>query len=549
MSGDQTTASPGLPLGRSMTLAIILGAHAWPNMPSLTTANAFALSASAFRDYLRSDAGLNLPESCIKDLFDSDLTKDQIDTEIRQFLQNHYKEETPIFTDLIIYYTGHGDFTRGDQLILKSTNHWNSDFSGYTMRQLASTVNAAARKARKIVILDCCYAAAAFEAWQMQGVGDIKKAITLQASDNFTDDVEIVGTALICACDAQEWALFKEDDLTMFSGGLMRSLRDGDVDRGDLLSIGDLYTLTRSEIITRHRSEAVAPLLHVPKGRREEITAHALFPNPAKRKEADPRWRVIEAAVQELRDQVTTQTVALQGIRSTLDIMLRNNAEEIRDDEPKKDLRERVKFLLQNPSVPDAVVTHFLSEVLREGVYIEQAIWSIFIDEYISELNAYRVRAQTEYHYANMFSDHPVNFELSYGYRPDNFPSLDDNYEIGKYIRITVGEEDLLPDGPLRIPKDGIQGNTQVQVEPLGTMVLKTEYVVLMAIGEDQLILPKRFVKVLAVTMTNQCTSVVKILDFDNKLMILRYRRKYEPIPVQGIAPGEKGFGFKLAAP
>src|SRR5256885_1067505 len=102
--------------------------------------------------------------------------------------KSHYIGEVPNFTDVIIYYTGHGDFTRGEQnfqLFLRSTNHLNSDFSGYTMRQLAATMNAAARKARKLVILDCCYAAAAFKDWQMQGVDDIKKAISLQAADNF----------------------------------------------------------------------------------------------------------------------------------------------------------------------------------------------------------------------------------------------------------------------------------------------------------------------------------------------------------------------------
>jgi hypothetical protein len=74
----------------SGTLAIILGAQAWPDMPTLRSSNAFALSATAFKSYLQDSAGLDLPESCIKDLFDSELPRDQIDLELRRFLQSHH---------------------------------------------------------------------------------------------------------------------------------------------------------------------------------------------------------------------------------------------------------------------------------------------------------------------------------------------------------------------------------------------------------------------------------------------------------------------------
>ena len=110
-------------------------------MKSLRASNSFKLSHHAFKDYLLSEVGLNLPSSCIEDLFDESLGRDDTDIAIRTFLEKHYVEGVPNFTDLIIYYTGHGDFTRGEQhfqLILRSSNDLIWDYAGYTMRQLAA---------------------------------------------------------------------------------------------------------------------------------------------------------------------------------------------------------------------------------------------------------------------------------------------------------------------------------------------------------------------------------------------------------------------------
>jgi hypothetical protein len=248
------------------------------------------------------------------------LTRDEIDLEIRRFLEDHCTEGIPNFTDLIIYYTGHADFTKGEQnfqLILRSSNYKIVDSAGYTMRQLAATVNAAARKACKLVILDCCYAAGAFQDWQRQGVDDVKVAISRQAANNFPANAENYVTALICACDDDKWALYKDNELTAFTRGLMGSLLSGDHEHGDKLTIGDVYELTKRAILVESKNEAVAPLLHVPKGQREDLIARALFPNPARRIElVGLRMTALENAVSEFR--VTDQVNILRGIDSSL---------------------------------------------------------------------------------------------------------------------------------------------------------------------------------------------------------------------------------------
>jgi len=312
----------------STVLAIILGAHKWEYMPTLQESNSFALSAAAFERYLRDSAGLNLPSSCIKNLFDSRETAQDIDIEIREFIKTHYVNDTPNFTDLIIYYTGHGDFTRTGQqfqVILRSTRQENLDYSGYTMRQIASTINAVARKARKLGVLDCCYAAAAFTDWQMQSVNDVQTSIERQAAEAFKDNPEISGTALMCACNASEWAIFKDDEMTLFSTGLVQALTEGSEECGASLSIGDVYKLTRDVILNRGDDIGVAPVLHVPKGYEEELTSYGLFPNPARRADiSQRRVTALEEKIEGIRDQITSQTTTLDDLRSSVDRELRD---------------------------------------------------------------------------------------------------------------------------------------------------------------------------------------------------------------------------------
>ena len=65
---------------------------------------------------------------------------------------------------------------------------------------------------------------------------------------HFPDKPDASGTALICACDEDKWALFKDNEPTMLSAGLMQSLLRGDDAFGDRLTIGNLYDLTRRAI-------------------------------------------------------------------------------------------------------------------------------------------------------------------------------------------------------------------------------------------------------------------------------------------------------------
>ena len=94
----------------------------------------------------------------------------------------------------------------------------------------------------------------------MQSGADVKAKIGREAAEQFAapapqpGELGPSGTALICACDDEKWALYKDGSPTMFSGGLLQALREGDAAREPMLGISDIYTLTRDHIIRMHRA-------------------------------------------------------------------------------------------------------------------------------------------------------------------------------------------------------------------------------------------------------------------------------------------------------
>jgi hypothetical protein len=539
-------------------LAVVLGASEWPWYSAFEAAPAFKNSATAFRDYLLSEDGLALPPDNILWLFNDESQPAIIIDRIAHFLGTRADETV---SDIILFYVGHGAYLNGNYfLALRCTNQNNRDLTILPVKFIAKTLYEKTPDKRHIVIIDACYASGAVKDFIYQTAADAVATIRQEVRE-ILSEVDIArGSALFCAAGPKSPAKAPwESKYTMFSGALQEVLTKGDPNFAEYLSLEDVAGLVERYIFSAFRTEAVRPELHTPRQEAGDIRTLRLFPNFARRLQIGPQWRILETAVRELRDQVTEQSVALQGMRASLDVMLISKKAPKEAPEPGKDVRERVKFLLQNPALPDSAVTYFLSEVLRSGVYAEQATWTIDVDEYKPDLNAYRVRAETEYHYSNMFSDHPVSFELVYGFTPDPFPNIDPKTEIGRYNRIQVGNEDRLKGlGPLMIPRDGLRQKTQVEIAPLGKIVFMTEYVVLMAVGEEQRIRPQKFVKVLSAEIVNHCSTTVRLsldkrapVSFGNgrEEVVVPFGGEYRPNAAQGISPGEKAFGFTLLGP
>src|SRR5437763_16502445 len=93
------------------TVAIVLGASAWPFSPALGEATAFANSSHAFRDYLLAPAGFAIPAKNVLDLFDSPKPPNDLMRAVSEFLTSRLREPLQP-RDLIVYYVGHGGFTQ-----------------------------------------------------------------------------------------------------------------------------------------------------------------------------------------------------------------------------------------------------------------------------------------------------------------------------------------------------------------------------------------------------------------------------------------------------
>jgi len=110
----QTLVSLTLVLNPHTTLAIILGVSECPRAPKLQPFPQCANSAKDFERYLRSSLGI--ARNNIINLFDSEAAaSDQLDQIEDWLARSTSRSSDGSPTDLMVYYTGHGGFTRNDQ--------------------------------------------------------------------------------------------------------------------------------------------------------------------------------------------------------------------------------------------------------------------------------------------------------------------------------------------------------------------------------------------------------------------------------------------------
>lgn len=266
------------------TLAVILGASEFPKQSQLTASKAFLKSAMDLKNYLLSAKGLALPAENVLDLFDSNLASSAIDEELASFLdrrQSDIKTQQLTARDLIVYYVGHGGFSRpGDEyfLALRGTRAGNESMTSYAITALANTLREHASFLRRFLILDSCFSAAAQASFQSAPL-EVAKQQTLA---EFPDK----GTALLCASGPKDPAKSLPDQVyTMFSGAFLDILQKGSLDKPERLSLFDVGQLTTSLIKERFPDKAVRPELHSPDQKQGDVVVLPLFPNPAKRRD------------------------------------------------------------------------------------------------------------------------------------------------------------------------------------------------------------------------------------------------------------------------
>lgn len=276
------------------TLVIILGASTWPDADFAGDEGEwtpFARSAGDFYDYVTNPEFLGIPkENVFDDLFDSDLDQGGMVDRISEFLKRRGDEieaEGKAVADLIVYYVGHGGFGKDNAfyLAIKSTNSATSKFhTSLAIDALAEAILRRAAFCRRYLILDCCYAASAYKAF-LADPGEIAaKAVTGKfAKDDSTDVDEPLpsrGTALLCASSADRAARVHQSiPQTMFTWGLLETLKAGAPRAPSRMSIRDLCRLVAARIEKEFQDDWVRPVIHSPNQDLGDVAQVPFFPN------------------------------------------------------------------------------------------------------------------------------------------------------------------------------------------------------------------------------------------------------------------------------
>ena len=255
------------------TLAIVLGASAYPHDPALDNPR-FAASAQALKRYLLAPDGGALAEHQLAWLFDADLPTDALNRAVRDFLAAQVAAVQP--RDVLVFCIGHGFLLERQKYYLALRHHEpDAPEMSYAFQTLQRTVKREAPNTRRYFVIDACFSGAALR--EMMGVNPAAESIVRQAEQEARGDLPQHGTALLCAASATSTAAAPEAEAhTMFTGALLRVLEGGAATAGRL-SLRQLGDAASIDIQRRFGENAVRPELSTPDQREGRIDELPLF--------------------------------------------------------------------------------------------------------------------------------------------------------------------------------------------------------------------------------------------------------------------------------
>jgi streptogramin lyase len=279
------------------TLLILLGASEWPQFPEFQSSQAFANAARGVRDYFLDPKQFGIPLENALDAFDSQSTSDELDAQIGQFLEQRLatmKANGQGARDLLVYFVGHGGFVGRDSdfyLAIRRTRMENPRSSGLSMLAFADTLAEKARYLRRIIILDCCYAAAAFSAFQASPAQvAIEKTIDAFEIKQRRGGFPAKGTTLLCSSGHKSPSLLLPDSSsTMFTKAVSEVLAEGIASPQDRLSLREVKDLA-ADLLSGTRN-APKPIVLSPDQSEGDVADIPFFPNPYVERE---RARLVE---------------------------------------------------------------------------------------------------------------------------------------------------------------------------------------------------------------------------------------------------------------
>src|SRR4051812_3594768 len=147
-------------------LLVMLGASEFPRQLDFSSPT-FAKSHTVLRDWLLNELhGSMVAREDYLDLFDSLRSWPDQEAELADWLEGRISTQ-PVPTGLIVHYVGHGGFrdeSRDYYLAIRTTRAENPFYSSIMVDSLWRTLRSGARRQRRFLIIDACFAAAAARA-------------------------------------------------------------------------------------------------------------------------------------------------------------------------------------------------------------------------------------------------------------------------------------------------------------------------------------------------------------------------------------------------
>lgn len=270
------------------TLLILLGASAWPLFPEFQSSKAFAQAARGVKTYFLDPKRFGLSPENLLELFDSKQSPDELDVEIGQFLERRItamKAAGHAARDVLLYFVGHGGFVGHDSdfyLAIRRTRQENPYTSGVQVIALADTLTKKARHLRRIIILDCCFASAAFTAFQA-GPAQVALEKTRDAFEVGQKGVGFPakGTALLCSSNHKSPSLLLPDgSSTMFTTALLDALAEGMPSQRERLSLREVKDIAADLLSKTRDTGTPTPVVLSPDQSEGDVADIPFFPNP-----------------------------------------------------------------------------------------------------------------------------------------------------------------------------------------------------------------------------------------------------------------------------
>ena len=277
-------------------LLILLGASEFPRSAAHSPSPAFANSHAALAKYFLDEYGDSLLRADCLDLFNDERSCADQDCAIADWLDlrvPNADDRGRRATDLIVCYVGHGGFRDESKdyfLVVRATRGDNPFYHSIAVESLWTTLRAHARRLRRFIILDACFASAAARFFQadlaevVEAKIDALTALEGRSLEPSTVDAPPeYGTALFCSSSASDPSSSDgEEGMTRFSGALVGVLRKGDARRRNWLSLSSVNVLLWATMISKYKAEAIRPHLHAPDQAQGNLLDMPLFPNLAR---------------------------------------------------------------------------------------------------------------------------------------------------------------------------------------------------------------------------------------------------------------------------